>query len=636
MRDAYITALGKFFPGYPIPNDEMEDYLGRIHGRPSRVRERVLRQNQITTRHFAIDRAQQTTHSNAKMAAEAFRDMLAKTSSAPERIGFLATATSQPDLPLPGFASMVHGELGIPTCEIASFHGVCSCGVMALKSAVQAVQSGEHEYASCCASEFASRLFKASRFEAQSAVVGEDGSLPFDTEFLRWMLSDGAGAALVRPTANERGLSLRVEWIRLRSLAHRYSPCMFVGEQKDGEQRVPKSWLDFESYQAAAAAGAINLRQDVRMLKDVIACAVDGALELYQSGLLRRGDPDWFLCHYSSHVFRGEADELMRRAGIAVPQERWFTNLYTRGNVGAASFLVMLEELFYSGKLSPGHRIFAVIPESGRFNFAYVLMTVVGSAEDAQARPETISEEIGHSAPPAIHTSGDPLGEDLVQRLARVWFDFESQLSAVPFVRRLHQGALAIEDYRALLFNLRQQVIDGSRWISRAASNVTADFFPIRSAFIGHSSDEHRDYEMLERDYVSVGGKLEDIRAGTKNIGSEALSEYILSRASRENPFDLIGAMFIIEGLGQRIAHRWGTLIRRQLNLREDQVSFLLYHSASDIKHFERLDLVVQSGLLTPELNATIERTARVVGRLYALQLEEIDYAVILSSPRNK
>ncbi len=59
---------------------------------------------------------------------------------------------------------------------------------------------------------------------------------------------------------------------------------------------------------------------------------------------------------------------------------------------------------------------------------------------------------------------------------------------------------------------LRQQVIDGSRWISRAASNVTSENFPIRSAFIGHSSDEHRDFEMIERDYVSVGGKLEVIR----------------------------------------------------------------------------------------------------------------------------
>ncbi|WP_169747060.1 hypothetical protein [Edaphobacter aggregans] len=31
--------------------------------------------------------------------------------------------TSQGDLPLPGFASMVHGELKVPPCEIATVHG---------------------------------------------------------------------------------------------------------------------------------------------------------------------------------------------------------------------------------------------------------------------------------------------------------------------------------------------------------------------------------------------------------------------------------------------------------------------------------------------------------------------------------
>ena len=93
----------------------------------------------------------------------------------------------------------------------------------------------------------------------------------------------------------------------------------------------------------------------------------------------------------------------------------------------------------------------------------------------------------------------------------------------------MNEHRLTIEDYQNLLYNLRQQVIDGSRWISRAASNVTRKHFEIRSAFIGHSSDEHRDFEMLESDYASVGGDLDVIRNGTKTLG-EALSEYILGQ----------------------------------------------------------------------------------------------------------
>jgi 3-oxoacyl-[acyl-carrier-protein] synthase-3 len=47
------------------------------------------------------------------------------------------------------------------------------------------------------------------------------------------------------------------------------------------------------------------------------------------------------------------------------------------GNVGAASPYLMLEELFHSGNLKKGDTILMGIPESARFNYAYVMITVV-------------------------------------------------------------------------------------------------------------------------------------------------------------------------------------------------------------------------------------------------------------------
>ncbi len=284
----------------------------------------------------------------------------------------------------------------------------------------------------------------------------------------------------------------------------------------------------------------------------------------------------------------------------------------------------MLEELFHSGQLQPGERILCIVPESGRFTFGYILLTVVGKTEPTRPRVESVSVSSETIEPPDIKTGGTKLEELLVRQLSHVWSDFENRLNQVPIVVKMNEGRLTLRNYRELLYNLRQQVIDGSRWISRAASNITREQFPIRSAFIGHSSDEHRDFEMLEHDYVSVGGDLDEIQSGQKNIGSEALSEFILSRASRENPFDLIGTMFIIEGLGRRVARRWAERIRDQLELSDEQVSFLLYHSESDDIHFERLDLAVQSGILTDDLVDAIVKTAKVTARLYLLQLEEI------------
>jgi 3-oxoacyl-[acyl-carrier-protein] synthase-3 len=619
QRPCYITSVGQFLPGLPVTNDRIEARLGRVGTKPSALRERVLRQNKIETRYYALDEQQRTTHTNAQMAANAVRDAIALGTLDLEEVRLLVAATSQGDLPLPGFASMVQGELAMPPCEIATLHGVCASSVLALRHAALAIQAGAVPNAVCVASEFASRLLKASRFRAQG--YGDEKRLPFETEFLRWMLSDGAGAFVLADAPPPGGISLEVEHIAIRSFAGQFPPCMFVGRREEVLASPSVGWLDHPDYETASAAGAINLHQSTSLLGDVVRVCVNGVFDLVGEGKLDPKGIDWWVTHYSSHVFREQAYELFVRGGIVVEPERVFTNLYTTGNVGSASFPLMLGDLFRSGKLRPGERVLCIVPESGRFLFGYVVLRVVGGGA-SDPRPTAVVP--GASEPPDIKTGGSPLGEALVRQLAGVWTAFENRLNRVPIVAKMYAGRVTLRDYRDLLFNLRQQVIDGSRWISRAASNVTREHFPIRSAFIGHSRDEHRDFEMIERDYASVGGDVEDIRRGAKNIGSAALSEYILSRASRENPFDLIGAMFIIEGLGRRVAGRWAERIREVLNLDPGQVSFLAYHSASDDVHFERLDAAVQSGILTERLVGEIVTAAKVVARLYVLQLEEI------------
>ena len=625
----FLTAAGKFLPGEPVSNDQVEAHLGQIGSKPSALRERVLRQNGITQRYYAIDNQQKSFFTNAQMAANAVRDVLAQSSLDVKDIELLVAATSQGDLPLPGFASMVQGELKMPPCEIATLHGICGSSVVGLRHAALAIGAGEVKAAVCVASEFVSRLLKASRFQAQG--YGDTKRLPFETEFLRWMLSDGAGALLLQDKPAERGLSLEIERIVIKSYAGDFPPCMFVGNRDEVYGEPSIGWLDHPDYESASAAGAINLHQSVDMLKDVLRLCVNGVFEMVEEGCLDPKGIDWWVTHYSSHLFREQAYELFVRGGVTIPPERIYTNLYTSGNVGSASFPMMLGDLFRSGKLRVGQRILCIVPESGRFLFGYVVLRVVGEQAIRQISEPYMSAPTPSPAahpdsavPPDIKTSGTAIEEALVRQLAQVWTDFENRLHHVPIVAKMEAGRMTVQDYRDLLFNLRQQVIDGSRWISRVASNITREHFPLRSAFIGHSADEHRDFEMIERDYVSVGGDIEAIRSGVKNVGSTALSEYILSRAGRENPFDLIGAMFIIEGLGRRVAGQWGERIREQLGLEKRQVSFLTYHSASDDIHFERLDAAVQSGILTESLVAEIVKAARVTARLYLLQLEEI------------
>ena len=426
LRNAYITSAGVFLPGAPVANDEIEDVLGRVNDKPSRLRGRILKNNGIQTRHYAMDRLQRSTHANSELAGEAVRVCLARSAAEVDDIDMLSVATTQGDLPLPGMASMVQAEVGIPACEILTAHGVCSAGMMALKSAVNQVRLGEKQNAMVCASELSSRLLKKSRYEAV-----EGDCIDLESEFLRWMLSDGAGAVLVQPRPADRGVSLRVDWIELFSFASDYDLCMSCGTAKQSDwalrlgdpgvrqgaaehagvpakdgpvvndgstakhgsvavldklaqaaTRNDRSWQDYENYADAEKAGALLIRQNLRILENIVKVGVDGFLRLIRQGKIAPGEIDHFLCHYSSHFFRGQILDLFELCGCMIPEDKWFTNLYSKGNTGCASIFIMLEEMFYSGRLKPGQVVFCAIPESGRFTTAYMKCTVVEGGAD--------------------------------------------------------------------------------------------------------------------------------------------------------------------------------------------------------------------------------------------------------------
>ncbi len=215
--------------------------------------------------------------------------------------------------------------------------------------------------------------------------------------------------------------------------------------------------------------------------------------------------------------------------------------------------------------------------------------------------------------------------EMVMRNLLIVWTDFESRLNTVPLLKKLSNGRFTLEDYKLLLINHRQQVVEGSRWISRAASSITSDYLELRSTFLSHSITEHRDYEMLEWQYVEIGGSLDEIRQAPKNIGTEIFHSYMFQQSSMENPFQLLGSMFIIEGLGQRKAKSWGIEIKEQLKLSDAAVEFYVYHGENDPQHMEEFDTALNSGILEIEgMGEKIVKTAKITALLYELQLREI------------
>ncbi|CAN5443434.1 beta-ketoacyl-ACP synthase III [soil metagenome] len=377
-RAVYINRIAKFLPGNPISNDEMEDYLGFVDGRKSRSKAIILRNNKIKTRYYARDKEGNSTHTNAELTAEAVK-ALCTNGFTLDQIELLTSGTTSPDQILPAHAVMVHGLLKSRPIEAISFSGSCCSGMNALKYAYMSVLTGNSNNAVTTGSEKLSTWMSAQSFEEEAQKLKELEENPiigFEKEFLRWMLSDGAAATLLSNKPNTDGISLKIEWIEICSFANEVEACMYVGGEKDAEGNLhgyseftPKEWLEKSIF---------AMKQDARLLdKNIAQLGTKKYVELFKKHNVDPKSIDWFLPHISSEYFRSKVDDEMKKYGVELPQEKWFVNLSSVGNMGAASIFIAIEELMNSGKLVKGQKIAITVPESARFSYANALLTVV-------------------------------------------------------------------------------------------------------------------------------------------------------------------------------------------------------------------------------------------------------------------
>ena len=383
--NAFITAVSAFLPGKPVGNEALDEYLGVVKKFSARTRQIILANNGIKTRYYAIDpETGETTHTNALMTAEAVRLLKPGKHFSEHSLECLCCGTSSPDQLMPGHASMVHGELGIGPCEVVTTAGICLTGITALKYGTMSVSSGLVDSAVATGSELASTFMRSVFFKAMNGKMDQPDTkirypaFSFEAEFLRWMLSDGAGAVLIEKEPVASSLNLQIDWIEVISHAHRLETCMYAGAVKQDDGRL-KGWRELAVSGVLEKQGVLTIKQDARLLnREVIRTLVGQSLP---SVVAKHGlDPnavDWFLPHYSSEYFKEPLMTQLQEINFLIPQDRWFTNLASKGNTGSASFFIMLEELFSSGRLKKGDRILGMIPESGRFTVGWVLLTVV-------------------------------------------------------------------------------------------------------------------------------------------------------------------------------------------------------------------------------------------------------------------
>ncbi|KFE99263.1 3-oxoacyl-ACP synthase [Chryseobacterium formosense] len=379
MYDVFITKASTYLPNEPVSNDEMETYLGYINDKPSKAKALILRNNKIKTRYYALDKNGKSTHTNAQITAKAIEGLFDENFKK-EDMELLSCGTTSADQIQPSHASMVHGELNIgKSVEINTSTGLCNSGMNALNYGFLNVKAGIKDNAVCVGSERMSAWMTADKFnhEAENLKLLEERPIvAFKREFLRWMLSDGAGAFLLENKPRENETSLKIEWIDFYSYAHEIEACMYSGCEKQEDGSL-KSWAEYPAEEWLNQS-IFALKQDTKLLDQYIL--VKGAQSLRASFTKHDLDPDSIdhvLAHISSGYFKEGLKDEFAKVGLDFPWEKWFYNLSEVGNIGAGSIFIAVEQLMNSGKLKKGERIMLCVPESGRFAYSCSLLTVV-------------------------------------------------------------------------------------------------------------------------------------------------------------------------------------------------------------------------------------------------------------------
>lgn len=376
MFEVYITKAAKYLPNEAVSNDEMEAYLGLINDTASKARRIILRNNKITSRYYAVDKEGKSTHSNAELTRNAILPLFDENFT-PQDLEVLSCGTSTPDIFLPSHAAMVHGLLKNKSVELNSSTGVCCAGMNSLKFGFLSIRSGNSKNAICTGSEKVSTWLNAQKYNHEAdnlKSLEEQPIIAFKKDFLRWMLSDGAGAFLLEN--KPRGpISLKIEWMEAFSYAYELETCMYAGGDKLENGQI-KGWSDYSPEQWLNES-VFSIKQDVKLLDEfILSKGAESMKEAMDKNNIKSEDINYFIPHVSSNFFVEGLKKGLNEKGIGMSDDKWFMNLSRVGNVGSASIYLALEELMNSGNLKKGDKILLSVPESGRFSFAYAYLTV--------------------------------------------------------------------------------------------------------------------------------------------------------------------------------------------------------------------------------------------------------------------
>jgi 3-oxoacyl-[acyl-carrier-protein] synthase-3 len=305
MTRARIIGVGSYAPKRVLTNADLEKIVDTND-------EWIVQRSGIRQRQIADE-----NEATSDLAVRAAQQAIERASLVPEDIDFIAVGTTTPDMYFPTVGNILQQRLGCRRVGSVDMLAACASSIYSLSIGSQFIQTGKYQRVLCVGAETLSRI---TDFTDRATCV---------------LLADAAGAAVLAPSTDDRGL---IDF-DLYSDGHFWELLYMPG----GGSRHPASRETVEArMHYAKMKGAEVFKVAVRMFSECTARILE------RNGLTAK-DVDLFIPHQANlRIIEAAAKR------VDLPMERVFVNVDRYGNTGAASVYVALEEAVSSGRLKRG------------------------------------------------------------------------------------------------------------------------------------------------------------------------------------------------------------------------------------------------------------------------------------------
>ena len=331
MPNAYISGTGSYLPPRVVTNDD----LARDYGIDT-TDEWIQKRTGIKERRFA-----EQGMGSAEMGARAARQAVEAAGIEAKDLDMILFASLSPDFHFPGSGVLVQEKLGL--CEQRRFIGAmdirnqCSGFLYGLGTATAMVQSGACQHVVVIGSE------------THSAAL----DLTTRGRTIASLFGDGAGAAIVSATAEDRGVRY---WGVGADGRFAESLCQKIWDIRE-RPFIPQ---DADGVGQADPAVMFAQMDGRKVFRHAVERMCQAVMEACQATGVFGPDVDLWLFHQANmRINQYVAGQL------GIPEDRLIHNIDRYGNTTAATIPLLMDEAARSGRLTRGMKVMCVAFGSG-------------------------------------------------------------------------------------------------------------------------------------------------------------------------------------------------------------------------------------------------------------------------------